>query len=41
MSSSVGGADYTRGHQLIAGNLSYLKDEKYDCEILSYDKQRE
>lgn len=40
MSSSVGGADYTRGHQLIAGNLSYLKDEKYDCEILSYDKQK-
>ena len=40
MSSSVGGADYTKGHQLIAGNLSYLKDEKYDCEILSYDKQK-
>lgn len=40
MSSSVGGADYTRGHQLIAGNLSYLKDEKYDCEILSYEKQK-
>lgn len=40
MSSSVGGADYTRGHQLIAGNLSYLKDEKYTCEILSYDKQK-
>ena len=40
MSSSVGGADYTRGHQLIAGNLSYLKDEKYTCEILSYEKQK-
>lgn len=40
MSSSVGGADYTRGHQLIAGNLSYLKDDKYTCEILSYDKQK-
>ena len=40
MSSSVGGADYTKGHQLIAGNLSYLKDEKYTCEILSYDKQK-
>lgn len=40
MSSSVGGADYTRGHQLIAGNLSYLKDDRYTCEILSYDKQK-
>ena len=40
MSSSVGGADYTRGHQLVAGNLSYLKDEKYKCEILSYEKQK-
>ena len=40
MSASVGGADYTRGHQLIAGNLSYLKDDKYTCEILSYDKQK-
>ena len=40
MSSSVGGADYTRGHQLIAGNLSYLKDDRYACEILSYDKQK-
>ena len=40
MSSSVGGADYTRGHQLVAGNLSYLKDDKYTCEILSYDKQK-
>lgn len=40
MSSSVGGADYTRGHQLIAGNLSYLKDEKYKCEILSYEKDK-
>ena len=40
MSSRVGGADYTRGHQLIAGNLSYLKDEKYKCEILSYEKQK-
>ena len=40
MSSSVGGADYTRGHQLIAGNLSYLKDDRYACEILSYEKQK-
>ena len=40
MSSSVGGADYTNGHQLVAGNLSYLKDEKYKCEILSYEKQK-
>lgn len=40
MSSSVGGADYTRGHQLIAGNLSYIKDDKYTCEILSYEKQK-
>ena len=40
MSSSVGGADYTRGHQLIAGNLSYIKDDRYACEILSYDKQK-
>ena len=40
MSSSVGGADYTRGHQLIAGNLSYIKDDRYTCEILSYDKQK-
>ena len=40
MSSSVGGADYTRGHQLIAGNLSYLKDDRYTCEILSYEKQK-
>ena len=40
MSASVGGADYTRGHQLIAGNLSYLKDDRYTCEILSYDKQK-
>lgn len=40
MSSSVGGADYTKGHQLIAGNLSYLKDEKYKCEILSYEKDK-
>lgn len=40
MSSSVGGADYTNGHQLVAGNLSYLKDEKYKCEILSYEKEK-
>lgn len=40
MSSRVGGADYTRGHQLIAGNLSYLKDDRYACEILSYEKQK-
>lgn len=40
MSSSVGGADYTNGHQLVAGNLSYLKDDKYACEILSYEKQK-
>ena len=40
MSSSVGGADYTRGHQLIAGNLSYIKDDRYACEILSYEKQK-
>lgn len=40
MSSSVGGADYVNGHQLVAGNLSYLKDEKYKCEILSYEKQK-
>ena len=40
MSSSVGGADYTRGHQLIAGNLSYIKDDRYTCEILSYEKQK-
>lgn len=40
MSSSVGGADYTNGHQLVAGNLSYLKDEKYKCEVLSYEKQK-
>ena len=40
MSSSVGGADYTNGHQLVAGNLSYLKDDKYKCEILSYEKQK-
>ena len=40
MSSSVGGADYTKGHQLIAGNLSYLKDDRYACEILSYEKQK-
>lgn len=40
MSSRVGGADYTNGHQLIAGNLSYLKDDRYTCEILSYDKQK-
>lgn len=40
MSSSVGGADYTNGHQLVAGNLSYLKDEKYKCEILSYENQK-
>ena len=40
MSASVGGADYTRGHQLIAGNLSYIKDDKYTCEILSYEKQK-
>ena len=40
MSSRVGGADYTRGHQLIAGNLSYIKDDKYTCEILSYGKQK-
>lgn len=40
MSASVGGADYTRGHQLIAGNLSYLKDVKYKCEILSYEKDK-
>lgn len=40
MSSNVGGADYTKGHQLIAGNLSYLKDEKYKCEILSYEKDK-
>ena len=40
MSSSVGGADYINGHQLVAGNLSYLKDEKYKCEILSYEKQK-
>lgn len=40
MSSRVGGADYTKGHQLIAGNLSYLKDDRYTCEILSYDKQK-
>ena len=40
MSSSVGGADYTNGHQLIAGNLSYLKDDRYACEILSYEKQK-
>lgn len=40
MSSSVGGVDYTRGHQLIAGNLSYLKDDRYTCEILSYEKQK-
>ena len=40
MSSRVGGADYTNGHQLVAGNLSYLKDEKYKCEILSYEKDK-
>lgn len=40
MSASVGGADYTNGHQLVAGNLSYLKDEKYKCEILSYEKDK-
>ena len=40
MSSSVGGADYKNGHQLVAGNLSYLKDDKYKCEILSYEKQK-
>ena len=40
MSSSVGGADYVNGHQLVAGNLSYLKDDKYACEILSYEKQK-
>ena len=40
MSSSVGGADYTKGHQLIAGNLSYIKDDRYACEILSYEKQK-
>ena len=40
MSSSVGGADYVNGHQLIAGNLSYIKDDKYACEILSYEKQK-
>ncbi|MCI6090254.1 MAG: UvrD-helicase domain-containing protein, partial [Solobacterium sp.] len=40
MSSSVGGADYTRGHQLIAGNSSYIKDDRYACEILSYEKQK-
>lgn len=40
MSSSVGGADYTNGHQLVAGNLSYIKDDKYACEILSYEKQK-
>ena len=40
MSSSVGGADYTNGHQLVAGNLSYLKDEKDKSEILSYEKQK-
>lgn len=40
MSASVGGADYTKGHQLIAGNLSYLKDDRYTCEILSYEKQK-
>ena len=40
MSKSVGGADYTNGHQLVAGNLSYLKDDKYSCEILSYEKDK-
>lgn len=40
MSSSVGGADYTNGHQLVAGNLSYIKDDKYACEILSYEKDK-
>lgn len=40
MSLSVGGADYTKGHQLIAGNKAYQKCEDYKCEILTYDKYK-
>ena len=37
MTSSMGGANYTLGHQLVAGNKSYIQDEKYKTDILEYD----
>ncbi len=38
MTSDIGGADYTNGHQLVAGNKSYLQDEKYKTDIIKYDE---
>lgn len=38
MDENIGGAQYTNGHQMVYGNLSYenVNDENYDLEILNY-----
>lgn len=43
MDNTIGGADYSKTHQMVFGNQAYnnVNKEKYNLEILNYEKQED